>query len=511
MQATPPTIERISSEFTESAPPPTGGPPLPDQLIDEIRRLRVLAEVSDTVTRALSLDRQLPRLIDLITEALDAERATLFLYDRDDGELFSRVLLGDGVTEIRLPATAGIAGAVFSAGTAEIIPDVHQDSRFNPEIDRRTGYHTRNILCLPLRNRDGQPIGVTEVLNKRSGDFGADDLALAEAINRHAASALEQAFLVERLEQAQREEIELLTIAEAISTELHLDVLFARIMAAATQLLKAERSTLFLYDGSRDELWSQVAEGTGQKEIRIPSRAGIAGAAFTDGEVQVVPEAYADARFNREVDRASGYRTHNILAVPIIDKAGERLGVVQVLNKHGGAFGPIDIRRAKAFCAQIAISIQNAQLFSDVLALKNYNESILKSLSNGVVTLNQRLNIVKINEAAERILGMNGDQVLNRAAAQVFGKRKACVTRSIDYVASMGTSDYHADTDFELSDGNAAAINLTAAPLFETAGRPIGCMLVLEDITREKRIRNTMARYVAKEVVRQADRQRPGF
>jgi len=482
-------------------PPPTAGPPSTEQLIDEVRRLRVLAEVADTVTHALSLDHQLPRLIDLITRALDAERATLFLYDSDDGELFSRVLLGDDVTEIRMPATAGIAGAVFNSGIAEIVPDVHQDPRFNPEIDRRTGYHTRNILCLPLCNRDGQAIGVTEVLNKRSGDFGEDDLALAEAINRHAASALEQALLVERLERAQREEIEILTIAEALSTELHLDVLLARIMAAATQLLNAERSTLFLYDGARDELWSQVAEGTGQTEIRMPSRTGIAGAAFTSGEVLVVPDAYADARFNREVDRVSGYRTRNILAVPIIDKVGERLGVVQVLNKHGGAFGPIDIRRAKAFCAQIAISIQNAQLFSDILALKNYNESILKSLSNGVVTLDEKLNIVKINEAAERILGVTSGQVLARSAEQVFGNRNAWVTRSLDYVAAMGAPDYHADTDFELPDGTVAAINLTAAPLFETAGGPIGCMLVLEDITREKRIRNTMARYVAKEVV----------
>ncbi len=143
MTATPPTIERISPEITDPESPellaePPSGAPLVEQLIDEVRRLRVLAEVADTVTHALSLDHQLPRLIDLITEALDAERATLFLYDRDDGELFSRVLLGDGVTEIRLPATAGIAGAVFSAGIPEIIPDVHQDSRFNPEIDRRT-------------------------------------------------------------------------------------------------------------------------------------------------------------------------------------------------------------------------------------------------------------------------------------------------------------------------------------------------------------------------------------
>ncbi len=508
MQARQPVLPRIASEpggsltaeLAQTAPGAGAG--WAAQLLDEIRRLRVLAEVADTVTQDLSLDRQLPRLIELITQALDAERATLFLYDRDTGELFSRVLSGEGVTEIRIPAAAGIAGAVFSAGVAEIIPDAYDNSRFNPEIDRRTGYRTRNILCVPLRNREGHAIGVTQILNRRDGDFGEEELTLAQAINRHASSALEQALLVERLELAQREEIELLGIVEAISTELHVDVLFTRIMAAATQLLNAERSTLFLYDTATDELWSQVAEGAGQKEIRIPSRAGIAGAAFAGGEVLVVPDAYADSRFNRAVDRASGFRTRNILAVPIMDKRGERLGVVQVLNKRGGAFAAIDIRRARAFCSQIAIAIQNAQLFSDVLALKNYNESILKSLSNGVITLDKDLNIVKINEAAERILGMISDVALHRPANQVFGNRNAWVTRSLNYVASIGASDYHADTDFELPDGSTAAINLTAAPLFESAeGKPIGCMLVLEDITREKRVRNTMARYVAKEVV----------
>src|SRR5690348_6853555 len=149
MPVIPPTIERISSEITDSEspgflakPPPTGSPPSAEPLIDEVRRLRVLVEVADTVTHELSLDRQLPRLIDLITKALDAERATLFLYDPDAGELFSRVFVGDGVTEIRLPATAGIAGAVFSSGNAEIIPEVYQDARFNPEVDRQTGYRT---------------------------------------------------------------------------------------------------------------------------------------------------------------------------------------------------------------------------------------------------------------------------------------------------------------------------------------------------------------------------------
>ena len=166
---------------------------------DAVRRLSVLVEVADTVTQRLSLDHQLPRLIELIVEALDAERATLFLHDADAGELFSRVAGGEGVSEIRMPQSVGIAGSVFGSGVAEIIHDAYRDARFNPEVDRRTGYRTRDILCVPLRNHADQVIGATQVLNKRSGPFTTADMALLEAISRHAATALEQAQMMERL------------------------------------------------------------------------------------------------------------------------------------------------------------------------------------------------------------------------------------------------------------------------------------------------------------------------
>ena len=470
---------------------------------DAVRRLSVLVEVADTVTQRLSLDHQLPRLIELIVEALDAERATLFLHDADAGELFSRVAGGEGVSEIRMPQNVGIAGSVFGSGVAEIITDAYRDARFNPEVDRRTGYRTRDILCVPLRNRADQVIGATQVLNKRSGPFTTADMALLEAISRHAATALEQAQMMERLEQARREELELLAITEAISTELHLDTLLVRIVAAATQLLDAERSTLFVYDPSTDELWSRVAEGTEHRQIRLPANAGIAGAAFISGDVLNIPDAYADPRFNRDFDRRSGFRTRNLLNVPVIDRTGERLGVVQVLNKRGGQFTQVDIRRLKAFSAGIAVTLENARLFSDVLALKNYNESILKSLSNGVVTLDRECVIVKINEAAQRILGLSSEALVDRPAEQAFGNLNAWITRSLEFVARMGATDYHADTDLKQPNGGVASVNLTAAPFLDTEGKSIGYMLVFEDITREKRVRNTMARYVAKEVVDQ--------
>jgi len=476
-------------------------PALANSVDDPIRHLSVLVRVAEVVTRSLSLDHQLPQLIELIAEALDAERASLFLHDSSSCELFSRVIRGEGVAEIRIPQSTGIVGAVFSSGRVEVIENAYRDPRFNPEVDRRTGYRTRNILCAPLRNATGQVIGVTEVLNKRSDAFGEIDVALLEAINRHAASALEQAHMVERLEQARRDELEVLAITEAISSELHLDVLLGRIVGAATQLLDAERSTLFIYDPASDELWSRVAEGSGQKQIRIPANAGIAGAVFTSGEVLNIPDAYADPRFNPQIDRTSGFHTRSLLNLPVIDRVGEHLGVFQVLNKRGGPFTELDIRRLKAFSAGVAIAIHNARLFSDVLALKNYNESILKSLSNGVVTLDEGLVIRKVNEAAQRILGLSSTTLIDRPAAQVFGNMNPWIIRSLEYVAQLGATDYHADTDLILPDGSTAAVNLTTAPFLDTDDNPIGCMLVLEDITREKRVRNTMGRYVAKEVV----------
>ena len=179
-------------------PVPLGGASaLTEGVNKTIRRLSVLVAVADTVTQRLSLDHQLPRLIDLIVEALDAERATLFLHDADAGELFSRVAGGgNGVSEIRIPQSVGIAGSVFGSGVGEIIDDVYRDARFHPEVDRDTGYRTRSILCVPLRNRADQVIGVTQVLNKRAGRFTAIDMTLLEAISRHAASALEQAQMV---------------------------------------------------------------------------------------------------------------------------------------------------------------------------------------------------------------------------------------------------------------------------------------------------------------------------
>jgi adenylate cyclase len=218
------------------------------RITEMLRRTTALADIANRVNDSLSLDVLFPRLMEVVTEALNADRSTLFLHDPETGELFSRVLQGDTMGEIRFPSHLGVAGSVFTRGEAEIIGDAYADARFNQEVDRKTGYQTRNILCVPIRNKKREVIGVTQVLNKLSGDFDAEDQRLLEGLSLQASAALENARLFEKVERQQREEAMLLEVSISIVSEIHLDPLLEKIMAAATTLLGADRGTLFLYD-----------------------------------------------------------------------------------------------------------------------------------------------------------------------------------------------------------------------------------------------------------------------
>jgi len=466
-----------------------------------LHRFSVLLEVNKTTAQSNSLDELLPTLIEVIKDVLHSDRATLFLYDSETNELFSRLSQGGSVSEIRIPHDTGIAGSVFTTGDTLIIPDAYHDPRFNREVDVSTNYRTRNILCVPLTNKDKKIIGVTQLLNKSQGEFNESDGQLLAAMTSQVSAALEHAQMFEKIEIARNDEAALLEVVSVISSNLDLDDLLIKIMSATSKLLSAERSTLFMHDTMSDELWSRVAQGVASKEIRIPSHMGIAGEAFTTGNVLNIVDAQTDKRFNSQVDKATGFTTRNILCLPIINRQGAPIAVIQVLNKNGGHFTARDEKRLHAFSAQIAVALENASLFQDMRRLKNYNEAILKSLSNGVVTLDADLNITKVNEAAIRNTGLTEEQLVGEQAVTIFSQNNQWVTDSLGYVAETRGADYHADTDFIRADGTEISVNVTVASLVDIESAPMGFMIEIEDITDEKRFRTTMARYLAKEVM----------
>jgi signal transduction histidine kinase len=159
----------------------------------------------------------------------------------------------------------------------------------------------------------------------------------------------------------------LLDVIKAMSAETDFDRLLQLIMEETTRAMGADRSTLFLVDHERGELWSRVALGLQeQKEIRFKAHLGIAGHVATTGDLLNIPEAYDDPRFNQAVDRQTGYRTKSILCVPVRNKGGTIVGVLQVLNKRVGVFTPADEEMLGALSAQAAIALENARLYDDV-------------------------------------------------------------------------------------------------------------------------------------------------
>lgn len=160
----------------------------------------------------------------------------------------------------------------------------------------------------------------------------------------------------------------LLELSRRLAVSADLSAILQLVIDALRDLLDAERATVFEYDRQTDELFTQVAHGLGgtaPQTIRIPSRAGIAGAAATQKHIINIPDAYADERFNRSVDQKTGFKTRNILAIPLMDHDGALVGVAQVLNKRVGAFEAEDEELAAGLAAHAAVAMRRGRLIED--------------------------------------------------------------------------------------------------------------------------------------------------
>src|SRR5579859_1259412 len=472
------------------------GAPAPRRKISAAKLSETLLDVSNKLAVSDGLGGALKIMRDICTSLIGCERGSVFLHDPATNELYARIE-GRFAREIRILDSAGVAGDVFTRNEGAVVPDAYADKRFDASTDKQTGYRTRTILCAPLRTKKGKVIGVAQLLNKIDGQFTPDDLAIVEAVIAQSAISLTHLSTIEVIEKSRKQELDFLSVVSEISSELQLGPLLQKIMAAITRMLDAERCTLFINDPKANELYSYVGQGLGSATIRLPNHMGIAGAVFTSGLTVNIPYAYADLRFNPAFDKKTGFFTRSILCVPVTNKAGTVIGVTQVLNKRGGSFNEGDEARLKAFTSQISIGIENAKLFDDVQTIKNYNESILESMSNGVITLSGDGKIVTCNAAGLRILQVAQKDIIDKPAADFFAGDNAWLIEKVTTVQESGEDEVLMDAPLHVA-GERLSANVSVLPLRSGGGddKILGSMVMIEDISSEKRMKATMARYM---------------
>ncbi|MFB2981973.1 GAF domain-containing protein [Microseira sp. BLCC-F43] len=540
-----------------------------------------------------ALEAMLERILEAITlkigQILQADRTTIFLVDQEKGQLWSKNSADESEkpTEIRLPLNSGIAGHVATKGEYLNIPDAYNHPLFNPDFDKQTGYHTRNILCMPIFSSKNQVVAVVQLSNKAGNlPFDSDDVAQFQDFAAKIGIILESCRSFYVAARNQRGASALLKATQTLGQSLDLETTLRAVMDQARNLMQADRSTLFLLTKETNELWTKVAAADGRTliEIRIPANRGIAGYVASTGQPLNITDAYKDPRFDPSTDKKTGYVTRNILCLPVFNSGNELIGVTQLINKHQGSFTGSDEEFMRAFNIQAGIALENAKLFENVLLEKQYQKDILQSLSDAVISTDMEGKIVTINDAALELLGcplqaasgksnklLWKEKLMGRLVWEVvpienlqMRLQDAVKTGAKHYVPEQNLTvglypegqpisetnlddpnqnpilairdreapdffipwnEKHTSEDTGNSRGGSPlsyppipkakireierSINLTVNPLTNPEGGARGGLVVLEDISQEKRMKSTLYRYmtpnVAERVMAQGD------
>ncbi len=168
--------------------------------------------------------------------------------------------------------------------------------------------------------------------------------------------------------------LRILEVSQKLAESVDLEQLLTEVVAAGTEVLLADRGSLWIYLAERRELELKVPRDG--PRLRVPAGHGLVGECMASQAVINVADAYTDPRFRPEVDRATGYRTRSILSIPLMGRHGEPVGVLQLLNKLGGDFDHNDEMLATSLAAQCAVALQRSQLMEALLLKERLDEEV---------------------------------------------------------------------------------------------------------------------------------------
>ncbi|XP_029158686.1 dual 3',5'-cyclic-AMP and -GMP phosphodiesterase 11-like isoform X1 [Nylanderia fulva] len=300
--------------------------------------------------------------------------------------------------EIKIPWGTGIVGYVAESGEPVNIPDAYKDSRFNREIDALTGYRTRALLCMPIKDCNGDVIGVAQVINKLGGEgqFTAQDEKIFAGYLQFCGIGLRNAQLYEKSQLEVKRNQVLLDLARMIFEEQStIEHMVFRILTHTQSLIQCQRVQVLLvhkaskgsfsrvFDFEANDLAGEDSDSrTSPFESRFPINVGITGYVATTGETVNIPSAYEDPRFDPLVDDGTGFRHRTILCMAIKNSSGQIIGVIQLINKFDDLpFTKNDENFVEAFAIFCGMGIHNTHMYEKAVIAMAKQSVTLEVLS----------------------------------------------------------------------------------------------------------------------------------
>lgn len=336
----------------------------------QLDRVNIIYQTTQAISSSLELRTVFNQTTELAASILHAEAASLFVVDEERGELVFLVARGaaaSSLEEMRIPLSAGVVGWVVSNGRPLIVNDTTASELFDSTVDIKTGFNTRNILCVPLRVKE-RVIGVLELMNKHEpGGFSLADAEWLATMGQQVAIALENANLFAR-EQAKVRELALLNeVSTGVNSSLGADAVLRAITDGVLEMTRADRSELWLGDGRRPlRLFASAGFRAAAAHDAVPAAPadGIVQWAASNASSVAVLHASSDERHVSRPDFVE-LDDAGVIAVPLIFR--ERVaGVIAVYawGRHSFADEQLDLLRA--FANQAANALHNAELYESL-------------------------------------------------------------------------------------------------------------------------------------------------
>jgi len=302
------------------------------------------------------VDRLLIRMVHSASSLMDADRASLFLIDHETGELWSKVAEGTDSKEIRVPSNTGVVGWSVEHNELVNVEEAYEDERFNREVDRKTGYRTRTILCAPVRGHGPRVLGAVQVINKQIGVFTEDDESLLRAFAAQAAVAVDNINLFRQVVRGYRRMAALLDVATVVGQAYDTADLSARVAGRLRDLLQCDRARFYVFAPESFELWNAGLGGEDCTEERFSVVDILAGQVLQSGQAVNIDDVFEDERFNPEMEGKGALQARCVLLAPVLDPHGSPVGVLEAVNRSNGVFDEDDKETLRVIGSQVGVS-----------------------------------------------------------------------------------------------------------------------------------------------------------
>jgi adenylate cyclase len=449
--------------------------------------------------------KEVNAILDQISKIMQVERSTFFLLNKEASTLESLVAQGVKNLIISVPLGKGIVGTMFQQKQPIIENDTQNSHIFDKSYDKLLQFKTKAVVCVPVFNEEGEPIGALQCLNKKNAFFTEKDIKVLNSFASAIALIIKNSELYIASEHVKNNFSTLLDVFKAVSSELNLNRLIQVIMNKAAEITKSDRSSLFLMDEETGELWTVFAKGLENQMVR--TKKGIVAEVARSKKALIVNDPYNHPLFDPSVDKKTTYITKSIISVPVFNSKNKILGVIQAINKHENNFNSDDLDILTGFASQIRIAIENAKLFDQIQGMKNHLNILVQNLDNGIVTIDKSLKINTVNDTFHSMFKLKKIQDLTNIHINDLSTELQPLFTYCQETISTGEKSYQEELIFKINSKTSVTVNTSILPMQDAKGEVIGAIAVFNDISKEKRIQTNLSRYIPQHLVKQVMNQ----